>query len=209
MCKTDSAMYDSNYPFPANEIDIPNSKDVIGKKYAELRGLKTRMETENRDADISGVSRTDIVDSGSLPALMLQFAIANMNKVIETANVLIEKERKEVILSFVTAFLMFIPIVGETVGAAGGALLRTIINIAGELGNVAAGIYEVVEDPKNALLNIFGLLLGGVSLRPFKEIADLKRGMKTEDWDKLGPIKKDMERIDVLKGKGKGGSCSK
>ena len=167
------------------------------------------METENRDADIFAASRTDIVDSGSLPALMLQFAIANMNKIIETANEALERERKEMILSFVTAFLMFIPIVGSTVGAAGGTVLRTLINVAGELGNVALGIYEVVDDPKNALLNIFGLLLGGVNLRPFKEIADLKRGMKTEDWNKLGPIKKDMDRIDVLKGKGKGGTCSK
>ena len=206
---TDLAIFNSNYPLPASKIDLPNPKDIIGKKYTELRGLKARMETENRDADIFAASRTDIVDSGSLPALMLQFAIANMNKIIETANEALERERKEMILSFVTAFLMFIPIVGSTVGAAGGTVLRTLINVAGELGNVALGIYEVVDDPKNALFNIFGLLLGGVNLRPFKEIADLKRGMKTEDWNKLGPIKKDMDRIDVLKGKGKGGTCSR
>jgi hypothetical protein len=167
------------------------------------------MESENKDADNYAVSRTDIVDSGSLPALMLQYAITNMNKIIETANEILEAERKEMILSFVTAFLMFIPIAGEVVGAAGGTLLRTLINVAGELGNVAVGIYELVDDPKNALLTIFGMLLGGVSLRPFKEIAEVKRGMKSGDWEKLGPIKKDMDRIDVLKGKGKGSTCSK
>ncbi|KAK0103087.1 hypothetical protein ONS96_005698 [Cadophora gregata f. sp. sojae] len=196
-----------NYPLPASKIEVPNPKDVIGKKYDELRSLKTRMESENKNADSTGVAQLDIVDSGSLPALMLQYAITNMNKIVETANDIIEAERKEMILSFVTAFLMFIPIAGEVAGAAGGTLLRTLINVAGELGNVAVGIYELVDDPKNALITIFGMLLGGVSLKPFKEIAAAKRGMKNEDWEKLGPIKKDMDRIDVLKGKGKGSTC--
>ncbi|KAH6725074.1 hypothetical protein BKA61DRAFT_688506 [Leptodontidium sp. MPI-SDFR-AT-0119] len=84
------------------------------------------------------------------------FAITNMNQVIETANKILEQERKNMILNFVTAFLMFIPLAGGAAGSIGGGLLRTIINISGELGNLAVGIYSVVVEPGNALVTIFG-----------------------------------------------------
>ncbi|KAH7364620.1 putative glycosyl hydrolase, family 18 [Rhexocercosporidium sp. MPI-PUGE-AT-0058] len=174
----------SNYPMASN-IKIPNPKGVIGEKYKEMRALTTRMESENKDADLFSVSRADIVDS-----------------VVETANKLIEVERKSMILNFVTAFLMFILIVGQTAGLLGATVLRTIINVAGELGNIAVGIYSVVDDLDNALINIFGILLGGVNLRPFKEVASIRRGMKDAEVNKLGLIKKDLDRITSLKGKG-------
>lgn len=186
----------------ASNIKIPDPKGVIGEKYKKMRALTTRMESENKDADLFSVSRADIVDSGSLPALMMQFAIANMSSVVETANKLIEAERKSMILNFVTAFLMFIPIVGQTAGSLGATVLRTIINVAGELGNIAVDIYLVVDDPDNAVINIFGMLLGGVNLRPFKDVASIRRGMKDAEVNKLGPIKKDLDRITSLKGKG-------
>lgn len=166
------------------------------------------MDSENIDADVISVDRTDIVDSGSLPSLMMQYAIENMNKVVETANDIIEAQRKEMILGFITAFLMLVPVVGETIGAVGGSVMRTLINVAGELGNVALGIYDIVDAPDNALMSIFGLLLGGVSLRPFKEVAALRKGMKSTELDALGPVKKNLDRIEVLKTKGKASSCS-
>jgi hypothetical protein len=205
--KNDGFWY--NYPLPAENIEIPNPKSIIGGNYTQMRGLTTRMENESKDADISlsMVSRSDIVDSGSLPALMMQFAITNMNKIIETANEIIEQERKSMIANFLMAFLMFIPMAGATAGALGSSILRTILNVAGELASIGVGIYEVVDDPDNALLAVFGLLLGGVSLTPFKEVAQARRNMKSEELDKLGPIKTDLGRIDTLKGKGL--SCKK
>ncbi|KFY98142.1 hypothetical protein V500_01790, partial [Pseudogymnoascus sp. VKM F-4518 (FW-2643)] len=120
-----------NYPNPAGNIEIPNPKSIIGRNYTQMRDLTTRMENESKDADVSlsMVSRSDIVDSGSLPALMMQFAITNMNKIIETANEIIEQERKSFIANFLMAFLMFIPIAGATAGALGSAFLRTILNV--------------------------------------------------------------------------------
>lgn len=198
-----------NYPNPAGKIEIPNPKSIIGRNYTQMRGLTIRMENESKDADISlsMVSRSDIVDSGSLPALMIQFAITNMNKIVETANEIIEQERKAFIANFLMAFLMFIPMAGATAGALGSAFLRTMLNVAGELASIGIGIYEVVDDPDNALLTIFGMLLGGVSLKPFREVAQARRNMKSGELDKLGPIKTDLGRINTLKGKGL--SCKK
>jgi hypothetical protein len=62
----------------------------------------------------------------------------------------------------------------------------------------------VVDDPNNALLGVFGLLLGGASFKPFKEAAKARRHMKSTELDKLGPIKKDLGRIDTLQARGLG-----
>lgn len=74
---------------------------------------------------LSTVFLSDIVDLGALPALMIQFAITGMNKIIETANEIIEQERKFMIADFFMAFLMFIPMSGVTPGTLGATLLRT------------------------------------------------------------------------------------
>jgi hypothetical protein len=203
--KNDGFWY--NFPLPAENIQIPNPKSIIGGNYTQMRNLKSRMENESKNADYGAVSRGDIVDSGSLPALVMQFAMTSMNKVVETAHEIAEQERKSTIANFIMAFMMFIPMAGATAGALGATLLRTIINVAGELANIGVAIYEVVDDPDNALLSVFGLLLGGASMKPFKEVAEARRGMKSTELDKLGPIKKDLGRIDTLKGRGLG--CKK
>jgi hypothetical protein len=87
-----------------------------------MRNLKTRMETESKNAELGTVSRGDVVDSGSLPALMMQFAITSMNKVVETANEIAEQERKSTIANFIMAFMMFIPMAGATAGALGATI---------------------------------------------------------------------------------------
>ncbi|PVI03668.1 hypothetical protein DM02DRAFT_652439 [Periconia macrospinosa] len=129
--KNDGYWY--NYPLPADKIETPNPKNIIGRNYTQMRNLKTRMENESKNAALSTVSRGDIVDAGSLPALMMQFAITSMNKVVEMATKIQEQERKSMIANFLVALLMFIPMAGATAGAVGSTLLRTIINVAGEL----------------------------------------------------------------------------
>jgi hypothetical protein len=102
-----------NHPLPSDNIQIPNPKSIIGGNYTYMRNLKTRMETESKNADLGTVSRSDIVDSGSLPVLIIQFAISSMNKVVETANKIAEQERKSTIANFIIAFMLFIPMAGE------------------------------------------------------------------------------------------------
>ena len=180
-----------NYPFPSENIQIPSPKKTFGGNYTKMRDFKTRMETESNNAGsgLSTVLRGDIVDSGSLPPLMLQFAISSMNNVVETANELADQERKPTMANFLMAFLMLVPVAGSVAGALGSTLLRTILNVAGELANIGVAIYEVVDDPNNALLDVFGLLLGGVSLKPFNGVAQARRSVKSREFEKLGRSK--------------------
>jgi hypothetical protein len=133
--------------------------------------------------------------------LMMQFAIASMNKVVKTANKIAEQERKPTIANSLIAFLMFIPIAGYTADALGAIMLRTIINVSDEPANISVAIYKVVEDPNNALLSVLSFLLRGVSPKPCKKVAQARRSMKDGEFEKLGPIKNDLKRIGTLKGK--------
>lgn len=94
-----------------------------------------------------------------------------------------------------------------TAGVLGSAFLLTILNVASKLASIGMGISEVVDDPDHALIAIIGLLLGGVSLKPFKEVAQARRNMKSGELNMSGPIKTDLGRIDAFKGKGL--SCEK
>jgi hypothetical protein len=166
-----------------------------------MRNLQSRIESESNNAGFSTILRGDIVDSGSLPTLMMQLAIASMYKVVKAANKIAEQERQSTIANFIMAFMMFIPMAGATAHLLGSTVLLTILNDASELANISLAIYKVVENPDNALLNVFGLLLRGVSLKPFKDVAQARQSMKSRDCDKLVPSKKDLGRIDTLKGR--------
>lgn len=193
-----------NYPnINYDKLSVPNPKDVISGAYDKTKGLLDTSTIAKRFApyDFGGARNSDMVDALSVPAMFMSEAVGNMKQVVETANKIIEAERKAMIADFITGFFMLIPFVGEAAGALGGATLRSIILMAGELGNVGYTVYELVDNPKGALGTIFGFLLGGVSLRPFKDAAGARRGLKDGDVQKMPPrVKTDLGTIGSLRG---------
>ena len=97
--------------------------------------------------------------------------------------------------------MQFVPIVGEEVAAAAGlASLARAIAIAGEVGNAALGIYDTVEDPKSAIVNILGMLVGAGAIakvsrdgKGLGDVAKLRRGMSADDVAGLGNIFKSQD----------------
>ncbi|KAL0930312.1 exo-1,3-beta-D-glucanase [Colletotrichum truncatum] len=125
---------------------------------------------------------------------MISEAVENMRSVVEVAEKVLEAERKSIIANFLTAIFMLIPVAGEAVGALGATTMRAIIGIAGEVGNVGMTIYELINEPKGAVMTILGFVMGGgVSRQPFREAAAARRGMSSTDTGKLTPrIKNDI-----------------
>lgn len=88
------------------------------------------------------------------------------------------------------------PVVGEEVAAAAGfASLARAIALAGELGNGALAIYDTVEDPSSAVVNILGMLIGVGSIAKvsrdgegISSIAKIRKGMKADEISTLGNI---------------------
>lgn len=92
---------------------------------------------------------------------------------------------------------------GEEVAAAAGlATLAKSIAIAGELGNAALAIYDTVQDPSSAIINIMGMLFGVGSIvkvardgKGLGAIAKYRRGMKPEEVEALGSIFSDKDGV--------------
>ena len=86
--------------------------------------------------------------------------------------------------------------VGEEVALATGfaGIARTIA-ILGDTANAALGLYNTVDDPSSAIINIVGSLLGLGKLAKMarggegiSEVAQLRRAMIPEDVKGLGKI---------------------
>lgn len=121
-----------------------------------------------------------------------------MGKVVAAADKITADERKEFILNFVLAIVLLIPGVGEAVDGTLFAGLKTVIDLLGTTGNVALGIYGVVQDPKSAIFLLFGALLGGkgeFGSEDFVDAANERRGFAESDLDIVAPIKPDLQKI--------------
>jgi hypothetical protein len=200
-CGADTNTFWTNFPM-AGTITVPNPKDLIGGSYDKTKDFannlavqKTWMPYELNDAQMS-----DLVDAASVPALLTATAVDSMSKVVDAANKITAEERKAMILNFIMAVLLLIPGVGEIADEAGMVALRTIISLAGDAGNIALGIFGIVEDPKSAIFALFGFLLGGAGNgKSFIDAAGARRGFSDKDKTTLAPIKGDLDKISNVR----------
>jgi hypothetical protein len=203
-CIKNQSTYWHNYPIiNYDKLVIPNPKDIIGNVYDKTKTLLDSATVAQRFAqyDFGGVRHSDLVDALSMPSLLMSEAVANMRSVVATADKVLAQERKLQIAGFISAIFMIVPFVGEAAGAIGGAAMRAIILIAGDLANVGYTIYELVDNPDDALATLFSFLLGGISSTSFRSAAAARRGFKDSDTAKLPPrIKTDLTTIQTLRG---------
>lgn len=203
-CIKKSSTFWHGYPLLTDDFKVHNPKDVIDKAYDNAMELASRAASAQRFAmyEMGQTGHADLVDSVSIPAMSMSEAVEGMRSIVKTVDDMAEAERKITITTFVTTILMLIPIAGEAAAAAGGATLRAVLEIAGQLGDVGFTIYELVDDPNSALTTILGFLVGGFSRQPFRDAAAARRGMKSAEVDKLPPrIKTDLQTIKDLRTK--------
>ncbi|QIW96919.1 hypothetical protein AMS68_002437 [Peltaster fructicola] len=90
----------------------------------------------------------------------------------------------------------FIPVIGEEVATATGvASIARTLAVVSELGNAGLAIYDTVQDPSSALLNVLGMMFGVGSIakaerngKGLAEVAKVRRGMKPEIIAALGTL---------------------
>lgn len=86
--------------------------------------------------------------------------------------------------------------VGEEVAAAAGfADLARAIALTGELGNGILAVYNTVEDPSSAVMNVLGMLLGVGSIAKatrdgegISSVAKIRKEMTADDIASFGKI---------------------
>ena len=176
---------------------MPNPKEVISSALSNLTDFGTMLDGAAVDAAAlmyAGLT-SDITTSSELPVFMTEFAVESMKKVADTASGIADAEKKAMILGFVMAVLMIIPVVGEGADAIGLATIGRIITLTGDVGNAALGVYGVVDDPKSAVMALFGALLGVRGEEGFAKAAEIGRGMSPDESAAMGSFFQDKSKL--------------
>ena len=201
-CEDEKVLW-SNYPMADyDKIEVFNPKKLIGDSYPNAVAMRDDFELQQQVGQFDEETRDfDLVDATSIPVFSAQEGIASMGKIVEQANEIEEAQRKEFILMFLGGLLAFIPFAGSALGAAGITAARAIGRLIGTTGELALTVYDIVDNPENAFLAIFGFLAGGARSREdYRGAADSKRAIKKEDFDSLGPIKVNLDRVSAIRG---------
>ncbi|PTB69952.1 glycoside hydrolase family 18 protein [Trichoderma citrinoviride] len=112
-----------HYPQAADNIQVFNPKDVIGRSYEKSKDLLFNLKMLRAIGSLdSQLSMADLADAASLPAMTMAFAVDSMNKVVKQARSIKKREREDMIANFVGAILFFIPLAGEAVDASMAAV---------------------------------------------------------------------------------------
>ncbi|KAH6603443.1 glycoside hydrolase family 18 [Trichoderma cornu-damae] len=188
--------------------DVANPKDIIQKGLENVQVLGPQIEGIITTLKLDGWvdDAPALIDSLSLPILMIASATEKMALVKKIAEKIDEERQKAFILAFLSAIFLFIPIIGEIAGAIGElADVGAILSMIGAAGNAGLDIYTIVDDPKNAPLAIFDLVLSPLALGDISKVkmaAQIRRGMRAEDVAKLGKsVESRMDTIDKVIGK--------
>ncbi|GAB7356620.1 hypothetical protein MBLNU459_g7342t1 [Dothideomycetes sp. NU459] len=135
----------------------------------------------------------DVIDALDTVVYSVDAALASMQQVYDIgtqAEAAAEEERKDLILLFVSAFLLVVPGLGEELDLiADASIFARMGSLIGDVGDAALTLYGVYEDPNSAPLAIAGLLIGG-ALRGdesvLRDAAALRRATSDDTIAALG-----------------------
>ena len=172
--------------------DVQDPKTVVQKALGNSHSLAEQIQDALSDlrTDCYAGNPMELVDAVSVPTLMVVQAVASMDEVEDVADKIDEAKRKALIMAFASALLFLVPVAGEVLGAfAELGSIGAIVTTLGVAGNVAMDIYSIVEDPHNAPLLIFQLILEPLALAnvgSVAKMANIRRGMSEAQVLKLG-----------------------
>lgn len=195
---------DFNIPKPNgySASDVANPKTTVQKALDKSGNLGPQMNNALLDLKTDSWigDGTELVDSISMPILMIAQAVEEMSKVVSIANQITQAKQQEIMAAFLAAILFLVPVAGEVLGSVAElADVGAVLTMAGEAANIAEGVSSIVKDPGNAPLAIMNLIFAPAALGDLKTIAKaakLRREMAPAKISKLGP--KVSDRLDLI-----------
>lgn len=198
-CQTKQDSFWNNYPQLKKGYKLSDPSDVIKGGYGNAKDLIAESRDQMELAELGLESWGEIAHTLLLPTLTMSSAVEKMQGIVKIADEKIEAERKAAIADWITAILFFIPLAGEAAEAVGAVVLRTLLNLAGDLADVGYSVYSTVSDKDNILTNILGMIPGIKSAKSsFKEVALEVRNLQPGQVNKLPKAMKD-EVVKVRK----------
>ncbi|KAI8248970.1 Glucan 1,3-beta-glucosidase [Colletotrichum sp. SAR 10_77] len=171
------------------------------KPGAAMDDPKGQRQQVLRHRNLDEASSTDMLATAALPAMLLTDAVNNIRQIAKAGEEIIKRKRKQNILFWLNKVLMMIPAAGQVASSLGRVAIAVALRVVGEAATAALTLYELVDDPKNAMMAMMGFFLGGgVSRQPFREAAAIRRGMPKSQFEKLPPrIRTDLGRIQTVR----------
>lgn len=185
---------DYNFPQPNGygTSDVSNPKDLVQKALDNSVNLQQQLQDALDDVTLYAYygDATELVDSVSMPVLLIADAVDSMSQVEASADKIDEEKKKAIILAFISAILFLIPVAGEVAGSVAGATdVAAILAVTAVVGDTAFGIYSLVSDPDNPMLGIMSIVLAPLALTNIAKVSEasnLRREMSDADIAKLG-----------------------
>ncbi|KAE9375601.1 glycoside hydrolase family 55 protein [Stipitochalara longipes BDJ] len=183
------------YPILANNIDVPNPKDIVTAALTNMTQIKLNIMATRMDISLGKWqgSNNDVVQAVSMPAFLIAQAIDSMQSAKSLGEATKKEDQTNLILEVLGVVFMFLPFIGEAgEWATGLAALGRALNLLSNLGNTALTAADVIKNPTDAPMAIMGALMGitGDVRNPkgFETMSDAKRAMKDGDLAKIGPV---------------------
>jgi chitinase len=199
---SDDDCWKTGYDFNIPKVHGYDASDVSNPKDTAKKGLDRAgtLQPQIKDAllELSTDSYTgsgaDLVDSISVPILMIVSAIQEMGTVEKVADEISAEEKKlkreEIIGGFIAAILFLIPVAGEVLGTVEAlADVAVVLSIAGTAADVGLSVADIVKNPNNAALDIMNIVFDAGALASVSKVskaANIRREMKDADVAKLG-----------------------
>lgn len=185
-----------NFPLKADDdkIKVPNPKDIMTRALANVTQLRTALLAAELSIGTSMYDgdKLDAARALSTPIFMLAQAVESMESIKEIGAKIEEEKKKALILLVVSLCLMIVPMLGE-IGfeLAGLVNLARFAFIAGEVGNAAMSLVDVVGNPEAAPFAVMGMVLGfagrGIKFeRALDDAGAARRLMSQADVDGMG-----------------------
>lgn len=172
--------------------DVANPKDVVQKALENSRNLQQQISDvlTSLKLDVCYRDTKELIDSISIPVFMIADAVDTMDQVETFAEKIDAEKKKAMILAFLSAVFFFLPVAGEVPGSVAElTTAASVLAILGAAGDIAMGVYTVVDDPDNAPLGILSIVMAPLALTDMSRVAkaaNIRRGMSDDDLLKLG-----------------------
>ena len=185
-CQNRSDVFWNNSPALKRNFKLQGPSDIMKRAYENISRLLEETQLQMAMAENYFVSWEEVVSTLALPAMSMNAAVQSMDGIVKIANRKIEQDRQEGIPSIITAVFFFVPFVGEAAGLIGGAIMRTIIELAGVFADIGYSSYDTVEHPGNLLSDLFGIIFAGAGLKgAFKAASAEWRVLRSDKIDTL------------------------
>lgn len=198
-----------NMPHAKDDFNISNPKDSIANALPRFKDLQ--LDVAATWADLSFFiwdgDDTDAVEALSTPVFMLLQAVdsmAQIKKIGEEEKEKEEAEKRNFIITIISAVLLILPFAGEFVGTVAGiGWVADAAMLADVTANLAMAGYDIVTDPKSAPMELLNILFSGTGRTGsnLAKAASVKRGIKAGDLAKFGDVFKDNDGLlgDLVK----------